>query len=302
MAASNPRSRGWCITLNNYTDAEYVHLLSIDSVYSIVGKEVCPITGTPHLQAYVYFKAQKTMSAVKMQVPRAHLEAAKGNHEQNRQYCSKDNNYVEKGKLPAHGERNDIKSAIATMKERGVKAVCEDHPEIMVKYSRGMLYVRDQVCPVPKRSCKTHLMVLQGPTGSGKSRLAAELAGEDVYYKPRGEWWDGYQQQSTVIIDDFYGWLQYDELLRLADRYPHKVPFKGGYHEFTSKLIVITSNLDPEEWYKFENYSARLPALKRRICVHETVAHQDDVLRVRLLCTNELSQPECIPRRDDDWY
>lgn len=51
--------------------------------------------------------------------------------------------------------------------------------------------------------------------------MAADLAAQpgEIYYKPRGELWDGYHQQPSVIIDDFYGWLKYDELLKISDRY-----------------------------------------------------------------------------------
>lgn len=31
-----------------------------------------------------------------------------------------------------------------------------------------------------------------------------------------------------MVIDDFYGWIPYDEMLRVMDRYPHKVPIKGA--------------------------------------------------------------------------
>jgi hypothetical protein len=99
-----------------------------------------------------------------------------------------------------------------------------------------------------ERDFKTVVTVIVGPTGTGKSSWCAKYC-KDPYWKSRGQWWDGYHNQGVVVIDEFYGWLKYDELLRLLDRYPYKVEVKGGYVQFNSKLIFITSNKRPEEWY-----------------------------------------------------
>jgi len=64
-----------------------------------------------------------------------------------------------------------------------------------------------------------------------------------------GCWWDGYEGQHTVIIDEFYSWLRYDFFLRLTDRYPLQVETKGGVVQFVSHRIVFTSNTPPTAWY-----------------------------------------------------
>lgn len=117
-------------------------------------------------------------------------------------------------------------------------------------------------------------IVFSGETGSGKSRTAAAICGEDVYYKPHGKWWDGYDGQQSVIVDDFYGWMQYDEVLRVTDRYPHRVEVKGGFKEFTSKKIIFTSNKSPRDWWKKEENGGffnedRWKPLKRRLDIWE---------------------------------
>lgn len=120
------------------------------------------------------------------------------------------------------------------------------------------------------RSEKTHVVVLVGKPGTGKSRYAYDCArrdhGDSVYYKPRGEWWDGYDGQAAVVIDDYYGWLKYDELLKIMDRYPYRVPIKGGFRQFTSRIIYITSNVDIDRWYHFQGYDTA--AIMRRVEDH----------------------------------
>lgn len=56
------------------------------------------------------------------------------------------------------------------------------------------------------RSC----LVFWGPTGTGKSHRAWDEAGEHAYPKSsRTKFWDGYQGQENVVIDEFRGKNQY---------------------------------------------------------------------------------------------
>lgn len=62
------KARRWCFTWNNYTDetVEGLKGLSAEKVdYLIVGFEIAPTTGTPHLQGYVEFKTPMAGSTVK---------------------------------------------------------------------------------------------------------------------------------------------------------------------------------------------------------------------------------------------
>lgn len=90
------RSRGWCWTLNNYSETDYenikmaIHSCTVEKW--IIGKEVGK-SGTPHLQGYLYFKSAKTFDVVKKINDKAHWEAAKGKPSHNYDYCSKDGDF-----------------------------------------------------------------------------------------------------------------------------------------------------------------------------------------------------------------
>lgn len=99
------------------------------------------------------------------------------------------------------------------------------------------------------RNHPVEVIVIQGPTGTGKSRYALENF-PVAYWKQRSNWWDNYQDHETVILDEFYGWIPYDMLLRICDRYPLLVETKGGQTNFVAKKIVFTTNQNPENWYK----------------------------------------------------
>lgn len=110
------------------------------------------------------------------------------------------------------------------------------------------------------RNWPTNIIVVQGPTGTGKSRWAKETY-ENAYWKQRSNWWDGYSDQDAVVIDEFYGWLPFDLLLRLCDRYPLLVETKGGQVNFVAKTIVFTTNQVPGLWYKnvyFDSFIRRV--------------------------------------------
>ena len=85
--------------------------------------------------------------------------------------------------------------------------------------------------------------------------------------EPKGKWWDGYEGQDVVVIDEFYGWFEWDYLLRLTDRYPLILEGKaisGGF-QFTSKIIIFTSNKHWNNWYP--NIQDRSPLERRFECI-----------------------------------
>jgi len=111
------------------------------------------------------------------------------------------------------------------------------------------------------RNHDVEVHVLYGPTGTGKSRWCMdEYPG--AYWKQRSKWWDGYFKHDVVIVDEYYGWLPFDLLLRLCDRYPLLVESKGGQLQFVAKTICFTTNKHPDLWYHSDCYFS---ALERRV-------------------------------------
>lgn len=258
----------WCFTLNNPTDEEKEAIRNIPEEkvkYLIVGMET-GAAGTPHLQGFINLVTKVRLNGVKEMVgPRAHCEKARGTDEDNKKYCSKDGNLlVEKGEPSFQGKRSDLSAAVKILlAEKSLSAVAAAMPEVYVRNHRGLAQLlMDHPSMQIKRAWKTHVTVWAGPPGVGKSRACCDMF-PDAYWKPRGKWWDGYNGHSEVIIDDFYGWLPFDDLLRLLDRYPLTVETKGGTRAFLAKTIMITSNKLPNEWYSDE--ISNKDALYRRI-------------------------------------
>ena len=100
-------SKTWVMTLNNYTEADEKMLKDFDKRRMAMGREICPTTGTPHLQVFITFKRAYRLKALKKLHPRAHWEIAKSN---DWNYSLKDKNY-EIQDFAKQGQRTDLENA-----------------------------------------------------------------------------------------------------------------------------------------------------------------------------------------------
>lgn len=266
-----PRSQDWLFTINNPTEDDQSTLLrlsrSTEATFCTYQTEE-GAAGTRHIQGYIEFATRKTLSAAKRLLGgRAHLEPRRGTPEQAKQYCEKEDTRVE-GPHNTWGTLSNRRAGITRDKVRNTYKAeeltdiyerlsrGEDKTSILSRY--GELFLRHHKAldnllthSALRRDWKTRVTVLYGPTGTGKSKWCAENS-TNGYWKPRGQWWDGYRDHESCIMDDFYGWIPFDQLLRLCDRYPLLVEVKGGVANFVAKHIMISSNKKPTNWYKSE--------------------------------------------------
>lgn len=252
------RSRGWCFTLNNFLEADLDEVKAFiqSHRYGIFQQERGE-NGTLHLQGYVYAEQAISFNTVRrMCGGRAHWESAHGTAEENRVYCSKESTRVpgtefwEHGECPRQGRRSDMSGAIgAVLSGQSLEFISAQWPDEWVKYHRGLCSLRT-IHSTP-RNWITDVWWLYGPTGSGKTRFAAdecERLGTVPFWKMgRNKWWDGYDGHESVIIDDFrLDHFAFDYILRLFDRYPMRVETKGGVVQFVARRIYVTTPHDVE--------------------------------------------------------
>lgn len=285
---STGRARNWCFTINNPDEQTLSNLhttlpTSRECRYLVFQLEEGSDLQTPHIQGYIELTKSLRFRAVKALIsPRAHLEKRRGTQQQAAEYCKK-----EEGRLdgpweygtPARepqGTRNDllaVKEAIDTGRQDA--ELWEDFFGVMAKYYKAVREYR--LVKASPRNFKTEVYVLYGTPGTGKSKWAYDYD-ENAYWKQRGQWWDGYQGQEVVVIDDFYGWLPFDTLLRLCDRYPLMVETKGGQVIFSSKVIIFTTNQHPREWYKnISNFQAFERRVEHWGLFNDTITFSDNI-------------------------
>ncbi len=264
MARVENRSRAWCLTINNYTAEDVSTVKELNYSYLVIGDEKGK-TNTPHLQIYVEFKNQVKFMTLKNKVISAHIESRRGTSEQAANYCKKEAIMFEDGVLSRQGKRTDISAAVEMLQEKKpMKRVAQEYPEQFVKYHKGFRAL--QAILIDKRDSPPEVIVLYGPTETGKSKLAREIAGIDRYiWAPQCKhWFDGYEGQAVTIMEEFRGQLPLGFLLSLLDRYECPVEYKGGMIQFCSTKIIITSPKHPSEWYQ-DDGADKIKQLLRRI-------------------------------------
>ena len=107
-----------------------------------------------------------------------------------------------------------------------------------------------------------------GEPGVGKS-FYAQMQWKGAFYKaPSNRWWDYYNGETTVVVDEFVGGFLLSDLLLWADRYECKGEVKGAMIQLAHTTTVILSNLPP--WDLYPNVEpVRRRALYRRFKVYE---------------------------------
>jgi len=257
------RSRSYCFTLNNPSDDEVLVPQAWEENYNYlvyqleVGEE-----GTPHLQGYINFKNPVEFDAFRHYFPgtRARIVIAKGTAKQNRTYCTKEEGRLdgpwEFGRLPEQGKRSDLLAMKEDLDDgASLREISENYFGNFLRYRSSIQAYK--VLRVQNTSEAKTIKCLWGPTGVGKTRTCFEEH-PDAYWKTRdpgtAQYWDGYDGEECIIVDEFYGWLPWDFILRLTDRYPLKLAVKGSTVPCTAKTIVFTSNKHPSKWYPNSRY------------------------------------------------
>lgn len=157
--------------------------------------------------------------------------------------------------ISQQGKRTDLQVACEILEHKGtMRDVALHDGPLFVKYHKG-LYAYKQILQ-EHRIEKPNVIWLWGPSGCGKTRRATSF-NENYYIKDNSKWWEGYNNEPVVIIDDFRlsTWEPgFDYLLRLLDRYKCTVQIKGGSAVFNSSTVFITSDRPPEQFFYGRDY------------------------------------------------
>lgn len=258
------KARGFVFTLNNPTDEDGEALEKIECRYLVIGRETGE-SGTFHYQGYILFKNPRSFEAVKKLIPRAHIEVQKGSYSQAIEYCKKDGDFIERGDCPDQGSaggdanKRRFEDAFAAAARGEFEAIPGD---IKLRFWRTIKEIRKDHMEVPADEADVTGVWIYGPPGCGKSHSARERF-PGAYLKMQNKWWDGYQEQEYVILDDFDSKELGHHLKIWADRYAFLAETKGGALAIRPKKIVITSNYAPDD-SKFGWDSEMVEAIKRR--------------------------------------
>ncbi len=230
-------------------------------------------SGTPHYQGYIEFKLAVALSGLKKINPKAHWSPRRAARSFARQYCMKEDSRLEgpfeHGDWSAGGSgtRNDLaRVAEVALKTGSFKACIDESPCVAIKFHTGLKAIIASTRP-PRTQPPT-VAIFYGKTGTGKTHKAFKRF-PDLYRKaPDTTWFDGYEQQKCLLLDDFCGAaskMSLAYLLQLLDRYPISVQIKGSYVPMLATSIIITTNIHPRLWYNYARREENYNALARRM-------------------------------------
>lgn len=269
------RKRNFLFTWNNYNEDSEKYLRSLADVKYCCGGYEVGESGTPHIQGYVMFVNPKNFSAVIKLLPGCHVTVAE-TVEQGIAYCKKDGEFFEFGVMPVtkkrkgSDERERWAEAVKKAKSGDIESIDAD---IQLRFYRTLKEMKKDHMVTPESRPTLDNIWIYGPSGSGKSRGARE-ENPGAYYKACNKWWDGYDGQETVIIEDFdktHGVLGH-HLKIWADHGAFIAETKGGAMMIRPKKIVLTSNYCPGDIW--EDGCTLEPLLRRFELVYKPLPIQ----------------------------
>lgn len=276
------RSKYFCFTINNPTDEDHSAILQYEThgcSYVLFGHETGE-TGTYHYQGYCEFNTVKRIATVSRWLRRAHFEVRKGTQQQAINYIK--NDPVKHATTAAvfeefgtpfasrQGARNDIYAALQSFDDQGLAGVISDHRELYVRYAGGFEKLASKQAVPRSMESEPERVLLIGPPGCGKTSYYYQHEDGDpsIIDASVGYWFNGLQDGTNhALLDDFDGkaskWTL-TQTLNITDRYPRKVPTKGGFTPYLVTRLYVSTNLHPQDWYDYSNRRDRYAALCRR--------------------------------------
>lgn len=252
-------SRNFSFTYNNYPEDVDTILAGVQCRYIKYGREVGE-SGTPHLQGAIVFEEKKSLKQVIKLLPGCHVEEARS-IEALLQYVAKDGVVIERGEAPISKKR---KGELGGEKEKcrwkearklaGEGRMDEIEDELYIRHYNALHKIKEEKQEKPAAlDGELENIWIYGPPGTGKSTYAYTRY-PGAYIKDLSQWWDGYTNEETVIIDDMDPY--YKKLARefkiWAHHWPFNAPQKGKMRVIRPKRIIVTSNYVPEEIWEDE--------------------------------------------------
>lgn len=251
------QARYWLLTINDSDDGtSWSPPAALDGPYSgcqwVTGqKEIGSNTGRAHWQLFVSFKRAVRLAAIrKCFGTRVHAEPSRSAAAE--AYVHKEDTAVpgtrfELGRKALN--RNSTKDW-AVIKQLAKENKLDDIPaDVYISHYRSIkqIAIDNMQCPPDLTSCAG--IWIHGPPGVGKSHFARAQYGPDLYLKAQNKWWDGYQGQRNVLLDDLDTKVLGHYLKIWADKWAFMAECKGSSIQIRPNNFIITSNYTPEQLF-----------------------------------------------------
>lgn len=297
MPTKRERMRNWCLTANHKGDKERglldffqdkgtnKELLWPKEISNFIifqverGEE-----GTAHIQAYIELKKAMELKPLINYLNETHnlwkgchIEVSK-REKASIVYCAKHESRLlgpwTFGKVKEQGKRSDLLNVAETIKDNGLKEAIIEHPDMYIKYNRGMEKLADFYAQESAEWCVPNVHIYYGETGTGKTKAVYDIykyneVARAMYQKDSDGykvWFQNYNYQPCILFDEFSDNKCPLDLMKIyTDGHPCDLNIKGGSKLRTKcKDIFIITNKNPKDFYPTAN-DIDMRAFVRRI-------------------------------------
>ena len=275
MANVQKRCRAWCFTINNPVEEEIAKIKkNLDECrYWVMGDEVGE-NGTPHKQGFLYCNNAVSFNTVRLWLLcKAHVEPCKGTTEDNIKYCTKEGKFEEHGERPMSQKEKGEKgkkdqeekwTRIRDLARKGDwETLQNEYPKESIVHLRNLRLAHQLAIDRREDANDVTGIWFYGESGAGKSHRARHHS-PAYYIKGINKWWDGYEGEDTVIIEDVSDQHKFlgDFLKIWADKWAFTAEVKGAsLRKIRPGTFIVTSQYRIDEIWEDEKTRV---ALKRR--------------------------------------
>lgn len=260
-----PRSRRIFLTYpqtDSITKETLLQYLQQDPLLkaAIICREKHNETQGYHLHAVAHYSDAKYLNPAKFKFfKHGNIQKQRGTDQQAENYIMKDNDYIKYNWKTQSEKTNEKKAKLKEEKKKYnemiIKNLCTDlvdqgeiHINSYYNLERNKtLYNLKKQKLIDQEECKG--IWIYGKSGAGKSWAARHNYG-NYFLKGMNKWWDGYENQPTIVLEDFQ--ISHGEsmgyLLKIwADCYGFSGEVKGMTVPLNYKTFIVTSQYLPNQ-------------------------------------------------------
>lgn len=260
------------------------------ATYAVGQLEKGEETENPHIQFFLNFKNKARITAITKVNKRVHCEKVIVNNGADK-YCMKEETRVdgpiEFGVKPVQvnkkvdwedvwkkakeGKIEEIPASIRVIHYNKIKSIAKDHMEF-------------------KDSDHLRGIWIWGAAGAGKSRWAREQS-KSIYPKLCNKWWDGYQGEEVIVMDDLMPDHKFlsQQLKIWSDRYDCILETKGGAVHAQYKWFIVTSQYSIDDIFEDDRDREAIHRRFQEYEITDVLAKKmtlDDMSRCPVACYN----------------
>lgn len=256
--------RWFLITINNPQQGLKETLELLEATYACGQLEQGEENGTIHVQAIAYYVTACRVTRFKKIGHAIGIQAKDAPRVRN--YCRKKRTQleppIELGVFPEKSAEKSYSSALELAKQG---RICEIDPEILIR-NLGNLQKISSLYTEAYDHDDVRGQWFVGPPGTGKS-YEARSRYQPLYLKQQNKWWDNYQAEPYVLLDDMdHGGACLGHYIKIwADRYACTGEIKGSTVRLRHKVFVVTSNYTIQQLWPSDPEMCK--AIERRFTV-----------------------------------